>query len=366
MGIFAEFEKREREVFPHNKIILWDGRMLDCYPLAAQAPDKIDEDHLELDTTGQFLSVGAKKPQPVSPKSKDTEEQKELFIKNAFYLLAHKERIMSDSRMFLCRIPIQSGLAYTGNSGFRNPTLGIYLEWWSIVEGAMRTDRKGRKSLVYHLAGSPLSGANKCAAVREDGKIEIVSLSPFNAHWGPFTRLNNRYTEAKQLYQAYTLQEVLNILNQEDDGNTGYAHSIEMQYMTHEIEVSNRRVEHIKEERDMWYKKYYDTLIRYNEDKIRKYYAEFETLETSANMEIEQLKEQKRALKAELKSGRLDNITYQKKLMPLTKRIRELEIEIGCFKFNKVLEAFPDERDISFNLIAEFVRSERKSNEEDK
>ena len=52
--------------------------------------------------------------------------------------------------------------------------------------------------------------------------------------------------------------------------------------------------------------------------------------------------------------------------MPLTKRIRELEIEIGCFKFNKVLEAFPDERDISFNLIAEFVRSERKSNEEDK
>ena len=100
MSLFAEFEKREREVFPHNKIILWDGRMLDCYPLAAQAPDKLDEDHLELDTTGQFLIVGAKKPQPMSPQSKDTEEQKELFIKNAFYLLAHKERIMSDSRMF--------------------------------------------------------------------------------------------------------------------------------------------------------------------------------------------------------------------------------------------------------------------------
>ena len=43
--------------------------------------------------------------------------------------------------------------------------------------------------------------------------------------------------------------------------------------------------------------------------------------------------------------------------MPLTKRIRKLEIEIGCFKFNKVLEVFPDERDISFNLIEEFVRN---------
>lgn len=58
MGIYAEFEKRERKAFPHNKIILWDSRLLDCYPLAAQTPDKIDEDHLELNTTGQFLSVG--------------------------------------------------------------------------------------------------------------------------------------------------------------------------------------------------------------------------------------------------------------------------------------------------------------------
>ena len=116
----------------------------------------------------------------------------------------------------------------------------------------------------------------------------------------------------------------------------------------------------------MWYNKYNDTLIRYNEGKIRKFYAEFEALETSATMEIEQLKEQKRGLKAELKSGQLDNITYQKKLMPLTKRIRELEIEIGCFKFNKVLEAFPNEKDITFNVIEQFVRNTRKSNDEDK
>lgn len=366
MGIYAEFEKRGREVFPHNKIILWDGHMLDCYPLATKAPDKIDRDHLELDTTGQYLSIGVKNPQPVLPKPKDTEEQNQLFIKNAFYLLSHKERIMSDSRMFLCRIPIQSGLAYTGISGFRNPTLGIYLEWWSIVQGAMKTDSKGRKSLVYHLAGSPLSGVNRCAAVREDGVTEIVSLSPFNAHWGSFTRINNRYTEAKQLYQAYTLQEVLDILDKEEDNNVDYARTIEMQYMTHEIEVCNRRIEQIEEERDMWHNKYKDALIRYNEDKIRKFYAEFETLETNANLEIEQLKEHKRGLKAELKSGRLDNITYQKKLIPLTKRIRELEIEIGCFKFNKVLETFPDERDITFNVIEQFVLNTRKSNDGEK
>ena len=79
MSIVAEPYKEIKGLFPQGKIILHDGRMLDCYPLAAQVPDKIDEDHLELDTTGQYLSVGAKKPQPVPPKSKDTEEQKELY-----------------------------------------------------------------------------------------------------------------------------------------------------------------------------------------------------------------------------------------------------------------------------------------------
>jgi len=32
--------------------------------------------------------------------------------------------------MFLCPIYMQSGLAYTGSSGFEKPTLGIYIEWW--------------------------------------------------------------------------------------------------------------------------------------------------------------------------------------------------------------------------------------------
>ena len=42
-----------------------------------------------------------------------------------------------------------------------------------------------------------------------------------------------------------------------------------------------------------------------------------------------------------------------------------MEIEIGCFKFNKVLETFPDERDITFKLIEEFVSNESKRNDED-
>ena len=58
MSIIAELFKEGGENFPQNKIILTDGRELDCYPLAEQAPEKLDHDPLELDKTVKLLNVG--------------------------------------------------------------------------------------------------------------------------------------------------------------------------------------------------------------------------------------------------------------------------------------------------------------------
>ena len=119
---------------------------------------------------------------------------------------------MQDSRMFLAPVAVQSGLAYTGTSGFRNPTVGVYLEWWSCCKGAVRSGGNGAESLVYYMAGSPLSGANRCAAVHEDGTEEGVALRSFSDYWRSFMKINQRYSEAKARYQAYSLQQVLDIL----------------------------------------------------------------------------------------------------------------------------------------------------------
>ena len=193
MGILAELYREKGMVFPEGKIILMDGRTLDCY-------SKVEEEEAEED-----------------------EEQSELFINNAFFFLAHGERILSDSRMFLCRVDIRNGLVYTGTSGFTNPTLGVYIEWWLNCEGSMQADKKGRRTLVYCLAGSPLSGGNHCGAIREDGKRKTVTLTPFSNYWPCFMKINNRYTEVKCKYQTYGLKQVLDILKQEDNGNTDHA-----------------------------------------------------------------------------------------------------------------------------------------------
>ena len=356
MSIITDPFKEVKALFPEGKIILRDGRMLDCYPLTGQPPEKIESDSLELDLTGQYLTIERRKPPRVPNPSATVVEQRQLFISNAFYLLAHQERILSDSRMFLCPVAIQSALSYTGTSGFRKPTLGVYLEWWGLVEEAMRTDKTGCRSLVYQLEGSSLTGRNSCGAIHEDGRSETVSLSSFGRHWGPFVHLNQRYTEAKQLYQAYTLQEVLDILHQEDDNNkTDLSVMIDVQFMKHEIELLNRRIEAKKEECERWKDKYEDALTRYNEAEMRQVYADCEAFEANVTKEIDALKAQKKELKANLKRGRIDNISYQRQLTPLKMRISELFFQISRYQFEKVEDAFPNEKDINFSMIEKYI-----------
>lgn len=204
-----------------NSITLMNGAVLECFPKESQ-PCDIEPDKMQLDATGKYLSIGNKKPYkgkekaPIAPTEEMEQQQKKLFTDNAFYLLAHSERIMRDSRMFLAPVAVHNGLAYTGTSGFCNPTIGIYLEWWNECARALRTDDEGNRSLVFYLSGSPLSGANCCAEVYEDGRIESVSVHSFIDHWRPFMAINQRYTEAKHMHQAYTLQQVLDILHAED------------------------------------------------------------------------------------------------------------------------------------------------------
>lgn len=204
-----------------NSITLMNGAVLECFPKESQ-PCDIESDKMQLDATGKYLSIDNKKPYKrkakaqIDPTEELEQQQKKLFTDNAFYLLAHSERIMRDSRMFLAPVAVHNGLAYTGTSGFRNPTIGIYLEWWNECARALRTDDEGNRSLVFYLSGSPLSGANCCAEVYEDGRIESVSVRSFIDFWPPFMAINQRYTEAKDMHQAYTLQQVLDILHAED------------------------------------------------------------------------------------------------------------------------------------------------------
>lgn len=348
----------EKVTFPDGKIVLLNGTELDCYPLANEDVEVGFQDKLELDTTGQYVTVRKCKPK-TEPASDERTQQQQLFVDNAFYLLAHMDRIMNDSRMFLAPVAVQSGLAYTGTSGFNRPTLGVYLEWWQTCDGAMRINNEGSRSLVYRLAGSPLSGSNRSSAVCEDGKIETVRLSSFINYWSPFIKINTRYSEAKVRYQAYTLQEVLDILHSEDNGKLDYDHVITTRFMQHEINRLSRRVERLIKESSHWREKYLFALISSKEEEAMEFLAEYDKLETRVSQEIEHLKMQKKELKTQLKRGQIDNVSYQRSITPMTKRIEELKFQLYRFKDGKPREIFPT-WEINAGTIERYFREKDK------
>lgn len=84
---------------------LLSGVVLDCYPL--KHPEAKVDNSMKLDTTGKYLTIGkSKHKHDAAPKTDaDKEKEKILFLNNAFLFLQNKDRIMSDSRMFLCPVP---------------------------------------------------------------------------------------------------------------------------------------------------------------------------------------------------------------------------------------------------------------------
>ena len=201
---------------PAGQIQLLDGRVLDCFK--SEMPEPVKDDEVHLDTSGTYLVVGRQK-KPIGEIDKSDDEKKELeklFLDNAFVLLANKERILSDSRMFLCPLTfIGNHLAYTGTSGFHRPTLGIYLEFWEQCVNACIEENDGKQWLLYLIAGSPLSGSNRCAFVNQQGETKTFQVSPFKSVWPKFMEINSRYGKAKYEYDAYTLRQVLSILEEE-------------------------------------------------------------------------------------------------------------------------------------------------------
>ncbi len=209
-------ETAEKDVrHPEGKILLKNGNLLDCFPKADQQ-ESIVADNLALDSTGDFLRVSKRtKRDTIKKNHAELPAWAQLFLQHAFFLYAHRNSILNDSRMFLAPLPFQNNLAYTGTSGLRNATLGVYLEWWKDCQRSVITKDGEIRALTYFIAGSPLSGSNRCSAITREGKLEQICFeNPFSEIWSSFMRINGRYTEAKQRYQAYTIEETIVKLNE--------------------------------------------------------------------------------------------------------------------------------------------------------
>lgn len=203
----GQIQTEENVIHPEGKILLVNGKAIDGYPNGNPSVS-VKKNGLQLDTTGEYLQIGRKKRKKQKQAESPYAHTRDLLIKNAWALYDRREEIYADSRMFLAPLNIGCNIAYTGTSGIADATLGVWLEWWESLD-ILRTDDKGHDCLTYYFAGSPLSGTNRCKGVTRDGQEVDIQFNPFSPVWSSFMKINSRYTEPKQIYQAYTFEQTL-------------------------------------------------------------------------------------------------------------------------------------------------------------
>lgn len=333
----------ENSIFQHpdGKIQLLNGNVLDCCPLE-QLQENVNN-QVKLDTTDSYLSVGKPPKRRTSADSGQVEADKRLFLSNAFRFLAHRDRILSDSRMFLCPVPFTSGLAYTGTSGFNRPTLGVYMEWWLHCAQANIVDGEGGKWLVYHLAGSPMSGSNRCGIVSQNGETKTQALSHFIGLWPMFQKINCRYDEAKSRYQSYTLQQVIDIF----DGK-GLAGADDKDMQIYFLKQTNRklqkRMKSLEEYTNRIYLKLHKCLLTSKVTELQEFMSEYRLRREHMDLRKTEIQAERKRLRKLLKTQKISNIEYQRQWMPLHRESDRLESEFASYRYDTLHSLFPDDR----------------------
>lgn len=320
----------------NDKITLINGSQLDCYPIAFPS-DEIVSSEFSLDTTGQYLQIG-KKPhftidKELAERRKQEEIDEKLFYEHAHIFLANTDKILSDSRLFLTPVNVVNGLAYTGTSGFHKPTLGVYIEWWLHHKDAS-IDAKGLP--IWFISGSPLSGSNACSAVDRKGKTHRAQLNgSFSAVWSSFVKVNNRYNEFKGRYMAYDMKEVIDILEGTTDSQQFFKLHLRLEKVRYDNHIANLK-NALKQSRELSleYKvKIQRLIVQQHCEEATEYYNKCINLQTVARLAREYFYEQRIELRKALRSRNIDNITYERTLIPFKKKAREAECQ--CCEYER-------------------------------
>ena len=355
-----------------NGIKLQDGRVMQCYPIQQDAVMEEAKETPVLDKTGGYFSI---KKKTAKPKPTDEEERylQKLFTDNAFLILANRERILSDSMMLLTPVYVRNGLAYSGT--FQTATLGVYIEWWMNAPYSVIFDEENdTMSLIWFLSGSPLSGGNLCANVTEDGKIETVRVPFFRKLWPKFTNILADYHEAKELYQSYTLPEVIDILKRETTEKI-YTENIKEFHYQAKVNLLNAQLrdweesyESLREKCDKYEKEWHFALYQLKKEEIVAFHKEYNLRKETLQNRKEELVKENQDLKRKLRHRELTNKEYQPLLSANKKEIKQMEWDLDEYANESISTLVPKLAEGSIGLsfgdldkilseITEFVKS---------
>ena len=321
----------DSQVIFDDELELLDRSRIKCFPLPEQ-PEEIIEDNLSLDTTDDFLSRGRKRKAVPCKGEKFTEEEALNFARHIPLFLANSERILSDSRMFLAPVPVLCGLACTESSDFQDSALGVYIEWWKYTTASFCFKEK-MSGAIWYLTGSPMTGSNQCGICDETGQIHYGRSDHFLRALSSFMFIDRRYREAKQRFEAYSLETVIDALESEKTDKSDITADLlnyRIQILTTECADFQYQLDRFEVGHCLLDQKFFFSIC----DRHRSEILDFLKKYLKNEAEIARLKEEVRqfriATRAKFRKGEISQKEYQ---YPLKKRSKECDDTV--YEINK-------------------------------
>ncbi|MCM1222999.1 MAG: hypothetical protein NC548_51965 [Lachnospiraceae bacterium] len=245
-----------------------------------------------------------------------------LFAQNANLLLGNAELIMSDSRLFMSPIDMCCGLSISGR--FKPTTLGAYLEWW--INHSASRDNDGNP--VLHLAGSALSGCNRCTSVDSEGQHHSVVLSNFSGAWHSFLTIRERYRDAMYKFEAYPLEKVIEIVKKKGISNEVVILQAENRRLQHQLETEKRHFGNLTEFLQKKTDEYLKAILAPRIKEAQTLYRYYNDATEYAESFLNEQRRIKNEAKQKLKDGNLSQEEYRTIKKAANEKIAEIHYRL--------------------------------------
>ena len=170
-----------------------------------------------------------------------------------------------------------------------------------------------------------------------------------------YRSISSRYKGAKS-FDAYSLQEVWEILSCDpNDASSMLAAKLRIQE-SRNVKL-NKQLSALQNRYDELSKKFEQICIKHYQKELDEFRDEYKRREQETEDEIEKIREQRRALRAQFKSGALDLMTYQELVSPLARMRRQLETKLKVFKAEQIHQLLSN-NDITYITINNYINND--------
>lgn len=253
---------------------------------------------------------------------KEEYENMPMFEHFVWFLLDNADKIMADSRMFLC--PGYSQVFSPFFSG--RPRLGTFLEWWLHYPEKSRDDDGNP---IFCMSGNPMTGSHGCYSINREGNTRKVTERGFGTIIGSFVKVNSLYNDVKEECEYYEFDEVIRLLS-------GESYDLMMELVRTKIKlkrtqdgynttkgqfaiVYNRLKRLLKENKKLQ--------LNHSMDEIMRFYSKYLPLRQTFDEEYDIFVKERRKLRKRLKKG-LPVDEYKLKLAEVGKKQKFLHREL--------------------------------------